>query len=114
MSPLELLALCRYVHPETSFPSDRAGTLNLEANNVGGVSGWWQVDVCAWDVRGADVCQWQLVDSLGGPLSSSHVCKSNYAGKRRVEAVDWFCMQDIKNTATDSRVVGAKMPMMHR
>jgi len=43
----ELLALGRDVDPEAAFTADGAGALNDEADLVGRIAGWWQVNVLA-------------------------------------------------------------------
>jgi hypothetical protein len=60
----KLLAFCGNVHPKTAFAANGAGTFNDKADLVGGIIGWWKVDVLAANVWRAVVAERQEVDGL--------------------------------------------------
>lgn len=63
----EGVALCRQVDPETAMSAYGAGTLNGEAEGVGGLGGWGKVDVVvvARNVGGTLVGEREEVERLG-------------------------------------------------
>ena len=72
---IELLALGRDIHPETSLPADGARALNLEPDLVMRAGARRKVDVVTRNVRRAIVPQRQEVDVLGTLLhGGSHAC----------------------------------------